>query len=103
MISRTDFIKDIISFDNPTQDIPRYFNEISILYNIIGGRSDIDIFTSKERGKFGFSILVEREEEALSLRDRYNGYRYNIYGESYTLKTKLSKSDTVFITMKKEG
>lgn len=102
MISRFDFIKDVISSDNPTYDFTHHFNEISVLYGIFGGRSDIDIFASKERGRFGFSILLEKEDEAQTLKTKYDGFKYNVYGETYRLKAKLSKADTVFISMAKE-
>lgn len=102
MISRFDFIKDTISSDNPAYDFTHHFNEISVLYGIVGGRSDIDVVTSKEKGKFGFSILLEKEEEAQTLKSRCDGSKYTVYGESYTLRAKMSKSDTVFLRVIKE-
>ena len=102
MISRVEFIRDIVSFDNPVQDITNHFNELNVLYSIVGGRSDVDIVSSKQHGKFGFSLLMEKEEDAMKFRDMYNGFTYSVYGEIYSVKTKLSKPDTVFITMKKK-
>jgi len=102
LISRYEFIKDSISSDNPTHDLSHYYDEMSVLYYLIGGRSDIDIFTGKDKGKFGFSLLLEKEESASILQTRCNGAKYNVYGESYKIKAKISKPNTVFLTIKKE-
>ena len=52
-----DFVKDSINYDSPITDIPRHMPEVSIVYQLFAGRSDIDIYASVKNGKIGFSIL----------------------------------------------
>lgn len=102
MISRAEFIKDVVSFDNPGKELPKHYNELSVLYSICSGRSDVDIFTSKRKGKFGFAISMKKDEDALDFRRHYDGYTYTVYGDKYRVKARMSKPDTVFMSIFKD-
>ena len=101
MISRAEFVKDIISFDNPGKELAKHYNEISVLYSICSGRSDVDIFTSKRKGKFGFAVSMKKDEAALKFRRCYDGYTYTVYGDTYRVRARMAKSDTVFMSISK--
>ena len=92
------FIRDSINSDSPEKDIPRHISEMSIIYQLFAGRSDIDIYASVKNGRIGFSILHEKEDDAIALEQKLNGSHYTAYGITYRLKAKTNKN-SVYITL----
>lgn len=85
-----DFVQSIES-DNLPEDIARHFDKVMALRHLIGGRTDTDIRVDKIEGKFGFSVVVEKEEEATRLSDMINGKIIECYGK--TLYAKSAKEN----------
>ena len=93
-----DFVKDSINYDSPITDIPRHMPEVSIVYQLFAGRSDIDIYASVRNGKIGFSILHEKEDDANELKQKLNGSHYTAYGTTYHIRARCRKN-TVYLSM----
>lgn len=98
-----DFVQSIES-DNLPEDIGRHFDKVMALKYLIGGRTDTDIRIDNIDGKFGFSVVVEKEEEATRLSDMINDKVVECYGK--TLYVKSAKENdccfSVLITKNKQ-
>lgn len=97
-----EFIRDSINSDSPELDIPKHISEVSVMYRLFAGRSDIDIYASVKDDVIGFSILSEKEDDARSLKQMLNGSHYTAYGSTFSIQAKTYKN-TVHIDMNREG
>lgn len=98
-----DFIRDAINIDNPAQNIPGHLPELSLMYHLFAGRSDIDIYTSVKDGVIGFSVLSEKEDDARNLKQVLDNTHHTAYGVSYLIKAKLYSNNTVRLKINREG
>jgi hypothetical protein len=92
--SMTEFIGNISS-DNLAMDAAHYFDEIAVLYNVIGTREDIEICSD---GNAKFTLLTDSEHKALSLFQMLNDMIYTVYGYTYRIQMTCS-GDRVFVEL----
>lgn len=97
-----EFVQSIGS-DNLADDVARHFDKVIGLYYLIGERPDLDINIAKIDGKFGFSVLVEKEENATNLAEQFDGTNFKCYGKPMYVRVYHETSDCVsFLLTKKK-
>ena len=92
--SMTDFVGNITS-NNIADDAAHFFDEIAILYNLIGKREDIEVCSD---GNARFTLMMDSEEEASRLYSLLNGMDYTVYGFKYGIHMNKSNSN-VFVNL----
>ena len=89
MNNSVDFVKNFTS-DNISSIVTRFFDEIMVLYNLIGDRHDLDICTDDSASIATFRILMESEDEAKSMYEDLNGSDFEVYGNKFGIMMTLS-------------
>lgn len=95
-MSTVDFVKSITS-DDIAKDVVMCFDELMVLYNIIGNRQDIDICTDSSKLPISFNLLMESEKDAISLTDTMNGLDFSVYSNRYIIA--MIRSGATIITV----
>lgn len=97
-LTKFDFIKDI-NADNPTRIFTRFFPQVSVMYYLLKGRSDVDIYAAEDPyGDVQFSVLAEQESSAKEIQQYIEGNHFRVYGTDYMLNASQHKN-TVTIRM----
>lgn len=94
-----EFIKGISS-DDIAHVVVKAFDELMVLYHMIGNRQDIEICTDNSKNPISFVLLMESDEEAIKLMETMNGIDFSIYGITYIINMNRSKS-TVYTNIMK--
>lgn len=103
MVSSEDFIKSITS-DDTKQLITHHFDELIVLYHLVGNRSDVDVSTNNTKKGMEFNLLMEDESSANQFVNRNNGMNFSVYGERYVINASPSGSSvSTFITKQGES
>ena len=89
MSSTIEFIRNFNS-DNIGNIVSKFFDEIMILYNLVGDIQDLDICTNDNTTAATFTLMMDSEDEALHLYNRLNTYDFEVYGVRYIIDMKLS-------------
>lgn len=79
-----DFVKGITS-DDITQVVTQCFDELMVLYHMVGTRQDIDICTDNSKMPISFVLLMESESDAIKLTENMDGMDFSVYGVSYII------------------
>ena len=82
-MNTTEFVKNFSS-DNISAMVVNFFDEIMVLYNLIGDRQDLDICTDDSSSVATFTLLMENEADAKSLYDNLNNSEFEVYGNKFT-------------------
>lgn len=89
-MDRTDFVK-IINSENLSATIVKFFDEIMILYNLVGGREDLQCIESDNNASIAtFRLLMDSEEDASLLYDKLNNSNFRIYDINFSISMVLS-------------
>lgn len=89
-MNSADFIKNLTS-DNTAEMVCRCFDEIMVLYNLVGDRQDLDICTDNNSSTpVKFILMMDSENEAKMLYERLNSYDFEVYGVRYIIDMNLS-------------
>ena len=97
-MTKFDFIKDIDT-DNPTRIFTRFLPQVSVMYYLIGGRSDVDVYAAEDPyGDVQFSVLAEQESSAKDIQKYIEGNHFRVYGVDFLLHASQHKN-TVTIRM----
>lgn len=91
MINATDFVHNLNS-DNISSIVTRFFDEIMVLYNLVGYRQDLDICTDDSASLATFIILMDSEADAEDLYNKFNGYGFSVYRDTYLISMNISGS-----------
>lgn len=83
-----DFVKSISSDDIPSI-ITHCFDELMVLYHMVGNRQDIEICADGKM-PISFMILMESEDDAIKLIDAMNGLDFSVYGTPYIVEMSRS-------------
>lgn len=89
MIYSTDFIHNFNSDDLP-KIVTTFFDEIMVLYNLIGSRQDIDVCTDNKASVATFVLLMDSEKEAKDLYSTLNATYFSVYGIKFNIDMTLS-------------
>ena len=90
-MDRTDFIK-IIDSDDLSAVIANFFDEIMVLYNLIGGRQDLKIQSDGSATAATFTLIMETVDDAQELYEKLNGTDFSVYGITFSISMNVSKN-----------
>ena len=78
-----DFVKSITA-DDIAAIVTKSFDELMVLYHLVGTRQDIDICADSKM-PISFVLLMESESDAIKLTEGLNGMEFTVYGTSYLI------------------
>lgn len=81
----TDEFVKAISSDDIASVVTHCFDELMVLYHIVGTRQDIDICTSNSNSPIAFMLLMDSESDAIKLTESMNGLDFSVYGSTYVV------------------
>lgn len=79
-----EFIKGITS-DDIAQVVLQSFDELMVLYHIVGSRQDVEICIENGSNPVSFILMMESHEEASNLANTMNGLDFDVYGVRYII------------------
>lgn len=88
-MNTTEFIKNFNS-DNISSIVTRFFDEIMVLYNLVGNRQDVDICTDNNASLATFILLMDSDDDAQKLYDNLNGTIFSVYDNRYDVSMQIS-------------
>lgn len=91
MTNTDDFVRSITSDDIATV-VTHCFDELMVLYHLIGDRQDIEICTNDSSMPISFTILMESEDDAIKLTEAMNGCNFSVYSTLYGVEMSRSNS-----------
>ena len=103
MINTTENFVHSFNSDNTASIITKFFDEIMVLYKLIGYRQDIDICTNDNTSLATFILLMDSERDAYSLYNSLNNNTFSVYGESYSILMELSGENIITRIIKIEA
>ena len=84
-----DFVKNLDS-DDISSVVTHCFDEIMVLYNLVGSRQDVDICTDDNSSSAAaFTILMDSQGDAKALFENLNGKDFNVYGTSFNISMSM--------------
>lgn len=95
-----DFVKNIESEDI-SSIIMNFFDEIMVLYNLVGNKQNIQINTDNDASLASFTLNMETEEDALELFDKLNGSDFDVYDDGFNISMTISKNTIVTVIIRK--
>lgn len=98
-MNTTEFVKNFSS-DNISAMVVNFFDEIMVLYNLIGDRQDLDICTDDSSSVATFTLLMENEADAKTLYDNLNNSEFEVYGNKFNISMTLSESSIITVISK---
>lgn len=99
MIASDDFVKSITS-DDMCQLVTKCFDELMVLYHIVGSREDIEICADNSGTNVSFTLMMESEEGAAKLTENMDGLDFSVYGMVYIVDMICSGSSIKTIIRK---
>lgn len=100
-MNTTNFVKNVTS-DNISSMVTNFFDEIMVLYNLIGDRESLDICTEDSSSIATFRIIMESEEDAKNLYDMLNCTNFSVYGNKFDINMILSEKVIIATISKQE-
>lgn len=85
-----DFLKQITPNNNISNIIARFFDEIMILYRVVGIRDNMVISADNSTSVATFNITMNTDDDALALYNNLNDTFFTIYSDKYIIKMQLS-------------
>lgn len=99
-MNTTNFVKNVTS-DNISSIVTNFFDEIMVLYNLIGDREDLDICT-EDSSIATFRILMESKDDAKNLYNMLNCTDFSVYGNKFDISMILTDSTVTTTISRKE-
>ena len=97
-MNTTEFIHNINS-DNISFIIANFFDEIMVLYNLIGNRQDLSILNDSSASLATFVLIMDSEEEARDLYNSLHNSNFSVYENRFDISMYLSENQiTTIIT-----
>lgn len=88
-MSTSEFVSKIQK-DSISGIITRFFDEIMILYNLVGSRMDMTISADNSSSIATFLITMSSENDAINLYNTLNNTYFSIYSDKYIISMQLS-------------
>ena len=79
-----------IDKDSISMVITKFFDEIMILYNLLGNRTDMTISADNSNSIATFLLNMGNEDEALNIYNMLNNTYFSIYSDKYIISMQLS-------------
>ena len=99
MSTTREFVHNLNSDDIP-HIVANYFDEIMVLYNLVGSRQDIEICTDSSSNIVKFILLMDCEESATELYESLNNTEFSVYRDRFNIVMTLSGSSITTIITK---
>ena len=96
MIKSDDFVKNATTPDNIAYMVIHFFDELMVLYNIIGQREDIHISSNIE-GPILFNLKMTNVDEANRLLTSMGGTILEVFGCNYAVN--MTRNRNIVHTM----
>lgn len=90
----SEFANDISS-GNTADMIKQYFDEVMVLYNVIGHRDEIKIVSTENTSVAQFNILANSNKDAEILYSKLNGRYFNIYNTKFLISMALNENSII--------
>lgn len=98
--TRGDFFQSINEIND--EEYPKlmtcFFEQFSILYNIIGGYTDLNVY--KTSGQFSFNINTPSPEIATEIFNKISGDAIQVYGRVYSISASMISPTVLNIQIK---
>ena len=94
MNTTTEFIHNFNSDDLSTT-ILNFFDEIMVLYNLVGNRQDLDICTDNNVSLATFILLMESEKDAKELYNHLNASSFSVYNDVFDINMELNGASVI--------
>lgn len=92
------FIKNLNSH-NISCILTRYFDEMMVLYNLIGNREDLDIRANDDCSSLEFVLTANSKEDAYRIYNALNKTSFSVYNSIYNISMEIfENSISTFIT-----
>lgn len=88
-MSTLKFVRQI-NPENVSNAIARFFDEIMILYRLVGVRDNMTISADDSASIATFNITMTSEEDAIELYNNLNDSFFTVYSDKYIIKMQLS-------------
>jgi len=98
-MNTTDFIHNLNS-DDLSAVIINCFDELMVLYNIVGDRQDLDICTENGASQVTFRLLMETEEDAKALYEDFNASSFSVYNDKFNINMEINGASVLTIITK---
>lgn len=89
MNTTSDFVRNFNS-DDLSKLIINFFDEIMVLYNLVGQRQDLDICADNDASLATFTLLMEKEKDAKELFNNLNSSSFSVYNDIYCINMELN-------------
>lgn len=94
-LSTYEFIKSIRSSDSENI-ITNFFDEIMVLYNLVGNRSDLSIYNNSDNMIAIFNIKMDTEKDANALYSNLNNSDFSVYNTVFNIS--MTIDDNIITT-----
>ena len=88
----TDEFVNSIASNDLCHLITKCFDELMVLYHLVGSRQDIEICTDNSKAPISFMLLMESESDAINLTEKMNGLDFSVYGIKYIINMTRSNA-----------
>lgn len=88
-MSTSEFVSRI-NRDSISRVVTRFFDEIMILYNLVGNRTDMTIDADNSNSIATFLLNMGNENDAINLYNTLNNTYFSICNDKYTISMQLS-------------
>lgn len=95
-----DFVKSITS-NNIGEAVLQCFDEIMVLYYMLGNREDIKIYTNSTNIPASFTVSMNSEKDISKLYNDMNGLDFSVYGEKYVINMTDQKSTSMEVVIER--
>lgn len=82
------FVKNLNS-DDISSVVAECFDQIMVLYNLVGSRQDVDICTDSNNPSTTFILLMDSKDDAEKLYEELNGSGFSVYGNNFDISMQL--------------
>lgn len=86
-----EFVHNLNS-DDLSSIITNFFDEIMVLYNLVGDRQDLDICTENDASLATFILLMESEEDATKLYNDLNQSSFSVYSDRFDINMEINRA-----------
>lgn len=84
-----DFVRRI-DHDHICEIMAKFFDEIMVLYNLVGDKKDIIISTDTNCPSTKFILLMNTEKDAIELFNNLNNMVFTVYDDKFVIEMELS-------------
>lgn len=88
MLTTEEFFHNL-HINNMHSAVATSFDQLMVLYNLIGTTSDIE-FAQDKQGNTVFDLLCETEESAGNIYNTLNDMKYMVFGRQYIINMNIS-------------